>query len=59
MQAFFNVVMVMLAVTVAAICVMVVVYAGAIIAIVGLAFFIGFLIYYCVKEYILYKREED
>jgi hypothetical protein len=59
MQAFFNVVMVMLAVTVAAICVMVVVYAGAIIAIVGSALLIGFLIYYCAKEYILYKREED
>lgn len=51
--------MVMLAVTVAAICVMVVVYAGAIIAIVGSALLIGFLIYYCAKEYILYKREED
>jgi hypothetical protein len=58
MRAFFDVVLVILAVVIGAIGCMVVVYAGAIIAIVCAALFIGWLIIFCATEYVKYKRDQ-
>jgi heme A synthase len=59
MKAFLEVISALLAVVVVAIGIMVVVYAGAIIAIIGSALCIGTLLLFTIKEYIAYRREKS
>ncbi len=59
MKTFLEVVSALLAVVVVAIGIMVVVYAGAIIAIIGSALCIGTLLLFTIKEYIAYRREKS
>jgi heme A synthase len=59
MKTFLEVVSALLAVVVVAIGTMVVVYAGAIIAIIGSALCIGTLLLFTIKEYIAYRREKS
>jgi len=58
MHTFLNVMLVVLAVVVGAICTVIVVYVGAIIAVIGSAITIGALLIFTAIEYVKYLREK-